>query len=66
MAQTFSALAGRHRTAAANVATQLGGGTTTAEAAGIAEILKVMALRPDLAQPILMLCDQTKTLPVPG
>ncbi len=66
MAQKFSDLSGKSRTAAANVATQMGGGTTTAEAAGIAEVLKVMSLRPDLAHPILALCDQTKTLPIPG
>lgn len=48
---------------AAAVATAMGGGITTAEMQGIAEILKVMALRPDLAMPILMLCDKSKTLP---
>jgi hypothetical protein len=44
----------------------MGGGTTTAEAQGIAEVLKVMGMRPDLAAPILKLCDQTKTLPIFG
>lgn len=66
MAQKFSDLANKSRTAAANIATQMGGGTTTAEAAGVAEVMRVLALRPDLAFPILKLCDQTRTLPVPG
>lgn len=62
----FSDLSNRSRVAAANVATQMGGGTTTAEVAGFAEVMKVLSLRPDLAHPILMLCDQSKTLPSPG
>lgn len=66
MAQKMSDLATKKLSAAANVATQMGGGTTTAEVQGIAEILKVLAARPDLAFPIMKLCDQTKTLPIPG
>jgi hypothetical protein len=63
MAQKLSAFATKQHSAANNVATQMGGGTTRAEMEGIAEVLKVMSLRPDLAAPILRLCDQTKTLP---
>lgn len=66
MAQKMSDLAEKHRAAATNVATQAGGGTTRAEVEGMCEVLKVMAARPDLMFPILKLCDQTKTLPIPG
>lgn len=66
MAQKLSDFGTKSRVAAANVATQMGGGTTSAEVAGLAELLRVMALRPDLAQPLLMLCDQTKLLPLLG
>jgi hypothetical protein len=63
MPKKVSAFQSQANTNAAAVATAMAGGVTTAEMQGIAEILKVMALRPDLAAPILKLCDQTKTLP---
>lgn len=66
MPQKLSAFGTKKNSAAANVATQMGGGTTAAEVQGIAELLRVMALRPDLAQPLLMLCDQSKVLPLLG
>ena len=63
MAKSISTHATNLATNAANVATQMGGGTTTAEAQGIAEILKVLSNRHDIAATVLKLCDQTKTLP---
>lgn len=44
---------------AANVATQMGGGTTTAEAQMIGALLTVLAQRPDFAEPPQMLLSDT-------
>lgn len=66
MAIKLSAAASRVLAGRANVATQMGGGTTQAEVQGIADILDVMAKRPDLAQPILLLCTHGKNNVTPG
>lgn len=63
MAKKLSTHFAQLNTNAAASASAMAGGTSTAEAQGIAEILKVMGQRPDLAAPILRLCDPTKTLP---
>jgi hypothetical protein len=56
MAQKLSALATKMTAAAANVATQMGGGTTTAEIQDLAKVLTVLASRNDLIDPAIGLC----------
>lgn len=66
MAIKLSVAATRVFSGRVNVATQMGGGTTAAEVQGISDILSVMAQRPDLAQPILLLTTTGKTNIQPG
>lgn len=66
MAILASVAATRMAANAAAVATAMAGGTTTAEAAGIADLLATLGRRNDLLIPPLLLGDQTKTQLVPG
>lgn len=66
MAISFTTAAARISSNAAAVATAMAGGTTTAEATGIADLLSTLAKRNDLSIPPLLLGDQTKTQLVPG
>lgn len=61
MAILLSAAASRMLANAAAVATAMAGGTTTAEAQGIADLLLVLSQRNDLAQPPLLLSTTGKT-----
>ncbi len=63
MAKRLSQHATQANTNAAAVATAMAGGHTTAELQGMAEVMKVLSMRPDLAATVIKLCDQTKTLP---
>lgn len=65
MAISFTQASTRMAANAAAVATAMGGGTSTAEMTGLANLLATLALRPDLAIPALLLGDQTKTQVVP-
>lgn len=66
MPQALSAMAAKVTANAAAVATAMGGGTTTAEAAGLAEMLSVLGRRNDLSINALQLANKTLTLPIPG
>lgn len=55
MAKALSAIAGNMSTRAAAVATAAQGGTSTGEMTTTAEILKVLASRPDLMNQVLRL-----------
>ncbi len=59
MAITISTAASRLTAAAANVATQMGGGTTTAEVQAIAEFLLQLSRRNDLAINAMQIANQT-------
>lgn len=48
---------------AANVATQMGGGTTEAEAAGIGALLTALSQRQDLMNHIIKLANTTDVTP---
>lgn len=60
MAILLSAAASRMLANAAAVATAMAGGTTTAEAQGIADLLLVLSQRNDFAQPPLLLSTTGK------
>jgi len=51
MAITMTQAGSRITANAANVATQMGGGTSTADAQALGALLTVLGTRPDLAQP---------------
>jgi hypothetical protein len=59
MAITLTNAGSRITANAANVATQMGGGTTTAEATMIGALLTILSRRPDLAQPPASLLTTT-------
>lgn len=60
MAISLDTAATRLAANAANVATQMGGGTTAAEVTGLAEFIRVLSTRNDLAFTAMKLGDQTK------
>jgi hypothetical protein len=67
MAILLSVAASRCLANAAAVAASMAGGTTTAEAQGIADLLLVCSQKPDLVQPLLLLSNAGKTnLITPG
>lgn len=57
MSIALSAAATRLAANAANVATQMGGGTTAADVTALSQMIAVLALRNDLAQPALSLAN---------
>lgn len=66
MAQTASAIATKLAAQAAAVATAMGGGTTTAEVSGLADLMSTLSKYPSMLQPPLLLGDQTKTQVILG
>lgn len=64
MAQTLTSMGTKVTANAANVATQMGGGTTTAEAQAIGALLTVLGTRPDLAWPAVALVAPTTAVQI--
>ena len=60
MAISLDTIATRLNANAAAVATAMASGTTTAEVQGLAELIKTLSLRNDIAFSVMKVADQTK------